>query len=131
MDDPIVCDFVTSYAFICALLHESVGAGLSVRDLRLLRRNALLVFQHANEPAARSYIRLLVEARIAQDLEHFVLRMEDFLAYMSDTAASDLDLKRIAQFREWFVLPESLKHAVRATIISSAQTPLPASVYAP
>lgn len=131
MDDPIVCGFGTSYAFICGLLRESVGTGLSVRDLRLLRRNALLVFQCANEPAARSYIRLLVEARIVEDLEHFVLRVEDFLAYMGDTAASDLDPKRIAQFREWFVLPEPLKHAVRATIISSAQTSLPASVHAP
>lgn len=130
MDDPIVCDFVTSYAFICALLRESAGAGLSVRDLRLLCRNARLVFQRANEPAARRHVRLLVEARIVQDLEHFVLRMEEFLAYMSDTHASDLDPERIARFREWFVLPEPLKHVVRASIISSAQTSLPASAYA-
>ncbi len=131
MDDPIVCDFMTAYALICALLHESAGTSLSVRDLRLLRRKARLVFEQANQQAGRSYIRLLVEARIVEDLEHFVFRMEEFLVYMDDTAASDLDPKRIARFREWFVLPEPLKHVVRASIISSAQTPLPASVYAP
>jgi hypothetical protein len=37
---------------------------------------------------------------------------------------SELDLERMKQFREGFVLPEPLKFEVRASIFSSAQVPL-------
>lgn len=120
MDDPIAQEFALTCALIPAYLEDAVQRGLSQAQQRRLGKCIARVRELAGEQVAQQYVESLVRDGQLQAHAQLLELLEQLEAMAMQHTFDDRGRAFVAQVKRCFEPPDEVKHALRASISSSA-----------
>lgn len=131
MDDPIAQEFALTCALIPAYLEDAVQRGLTQAQQRRLVKCIARVRELAGEQVAQQYVESLVrDGQLQAHAE--LLEVLEQLEMMATLCTFDHRSSAfIAQVKRCLEPPGEIKHAIRASILSSAPVDLSGPAPAP